>query len=197
MLRDRVIQALVIGVVAGGVGAGFITLINTGFKSDDVFAFAGAIIGAAATVAGSVWLSDRSVKREQRAEQSLIVEDLQDLHQIAIAAAASDPKGGEWTDKWKSDMNALTDVARGARRFLDEVITSAKTLNFHQRERVKLVHQALDGFISFHDDVFSEGEIEHWDERTWTSQIEPVARETSYCLVAFRRPAASRRLKRS
>ena len=54
MVRDRLVQLLVVGVSAGGAGAEFITLIITAFKSEDVFAFAGTIVGAAATVISSV-----------------------------------------------------------------------------------------------------------------------------------------------
>jgi type II secretory pathway pseudopilin PulG len=187
MVRDKLVQLLVLGVTAGGVGAGFIALINTGFKSEDVFAFAGAVVGAAATVAGAAWLADRALTRERREEQSLIREELQALHQVASAAAASNPKVGDWTDEWRSSMNAMIDVARGSCRFLDEVIATARTLDFHQREAVKLTREAAARFVSFHNDVFSERELEHWDERTWASEIEPVVSETSAALRYFRK----------
>lgn len=187
MVRDKPVQLLVIGVTAGGVAAGFITLISTGFKSEDVFAFAGAVVGAAATVAGAAWLADRSLTRERREEQSLIYEELDALHRVATAAAASNPKGGDWTDQWRSSMNGMIDVARGSCRFLDEVIGSARTLDFHQREAVKLTREAAERFVSFHNDVFSEGELEPYDERTWASEIEPVVDETRSALRLFRK----------
>lgn len=185
MLRDKLVQVLVIGVTAGGIAGGFVGLIYAGFESEDVFAFAGAVVGAAATVGGAAWLADRSVARERREEQSLIREELEALNVVAGAAAAAVPNGGAWTDQWRSSLNGMIDVARRACRFLDEVIGSAKTLNFHQREAVKLTRAAAERFVSFHNDVFSEGDLEPYDERTWASEIEPVVSETRAALRLF------------
>lgn len=185
-MRDKIVQSLVFGATAGGVTAGSIVLITTGFQSEDILAFAGAVVGAGATVGGAAWLADRSHNRERRSEQSLIHEELEILCQLATRAAATSPANSGRTDEWRSSLNALIDVSRSSIRFLDEVTATARTLDFHQREVVKLVREAAGQFIRFHDDVFSEAELEHWDDRTWASEIEPLARESSYALSRFR-----------
>lgn len=165
-------------------------LIGTGVQSDDVFAFAGAIVGAAGTVAGTAWLSDRSRNATRREEQSVVREELVTLLEVSSAAERSAPDPNSdlpWHDNWKSNMHALADVGSGCNRFLAEVLDHAATLNFHQREAVKELRETIAAFLSFHSDVFdSNDELPPWDDREWKSETAAVTVKTAAALLMFK-----------
>lgn len=187
-MKNDIGQLLLVTLTASGVGAGFVILIRTGFKSEDVFAFAGAIIGAAGTVAGGAWLSDRSARREKATEQNIIREELVTLVDISASATQRHPRGGEWTDEWRSSIHAMSDICEGAGRFFDEVIAFAKTLDFHQREQIKLLRLHISFFLKFYDDVFNtEGELDPQDERTWLGVVDGVQTATAQAILVFPR----------
>jgi hypothetical protein len=186
MSRDDLIQLFVLAVTASVTGAAFAALLNSGFKSEDVFAFSGAVVGAAGTVAGAAWLTDRSSTRERREEQTLVRAELLTLSDISHSASEAFPANGLWTDNWRSAVHAMSDVAEGTGRFLDEVINYAKTLNFHQREEIKIVRTRINYFARFYGDVFgSPDDLDPMDERDWSSMIEGVLSSTRSALTTF------------
>ncbi len=80
----------------------------------------------------------------------------------------------------------MSDVAEGTGRFLDEVINYAKTLNFHQREEIKIVRTRINYFTRFYGDVFgSPDDLDPMDERDWSSMIDGVLSSTRSALTTF------------
>jgi hypothetical protein len=186
--RDDVIQSVLVAITAAGFGSGMAILVNTGFKSDDVFAFGGAIVGAAGTVAGAAWLTDRAVTKEKREEQSLVRAELETVLSAAEKAYPLFPHDEPWTDGWRAALHELVEVARGAQRFLEEVITHAKTLNFHQRESVKDARARIGFFVDFYNDVFSGPYDEDpMDERSWPGTIADMIDGVAGALTTFRK----------
>jgi hypothetical protein len=182
-VRDKFVEVALLGVTAGGAGAAIVILINTGFKSEDVFAFSGALVGAAGTVAGAAWVADRAQTKEQRKEQTLIRADLATLLDAADTALARYPNGMAWTDAWRSSIHALGDIAAGTARFLDEVIGHARTLDFSQRETIKDARKEIGYFVGFYDDVFNnEEDLSPMDEREWPGMIKGMITATGTAL---------------
>jgi hypothetical protein len=186
-MRDRITELALLAFTAGGTGAALAVLFNTGFQSDDMFAFSGALIGAAGTLAGAAWLNDRTAQRDKRQEQALIRPELDIILDVANLALTRHPGEGQWTGDWRSSIHALGDIARGAGRFLDEVISHARTLDFSQRETIKLARLELGYLVLFYDDVFNSGdELSPMDERTWPSMISDVISTTSAAKATLR-----------
>jgi len=186
-MRDEITELALLAVTAGGTGAAIAILVNTGFKSDDVFAFSGALVGAAGTVAGAAWLTDRTATKEQRKEQTLIRADLATLLDAADTALARYPNGMAWTDAWRSSIHALGDIAAGTARFLDEVIGHARTLDFSQRETIKDARKEIGYFVGFYDDVFNnEEDLNPMDEREWSGMIKGMITATGTALVTLK-----------
>lgn len=187
MTRDDLIQLSVASGTASLVGAATVLLYNTGFRSEDVLAFSGTLIGAGSAVAGAAWLAERATTRERREEQSIIRGNLEALLGASETAMAAFPVNGKWTDEWRSARAALWDFAAGSARFLDEVIVHAKTIDFHQRETIKAARAHVGFFLTFSDDIAREGELAPWDERTWPGILEGVVTEVRSALATFRK----------
>lgn len=186
-VRDEITELTLLAVTAGGTGAAIAILISTGFKSDDVFAFSGALIGAAGTVAGAAWLTDRTATKEARKEQSLIRTDLAILLDASETALRHYPNGKVWTGEWRSSINGLGDIAHGTGRFLDEVIAHARTLDFSQRETIKDARLQVRYFVAFFNDVFNtEGDLDPMDERDWPGMIRDMVRATGAALQTLK-----------
>lgn len=186
-MRDKFVELALLGVTAGGAGAAIVILINTGFKSEDVFAFSGALVGAAGTVAGAAWVADRTETKEQRKEQTLIRADLATLLDAADTALACYPNGTAWTEEWRSSIYVLGDIASGTARFLDEVIGHARTLDFSQRETIKDARKEIGYFVGFYDDVFNNEEDLHpMDEREWPGMIKGMVTAAGMALGTLR-----------
>ena len=186
MKKDDLLQLFLLALTASGFGAATALLLRTGFKSEDVFAFSGAIVGAAGTVLGAAWLADRAANREKREEQSLIRAELITLLDVAESTTKAFPAEGPWPDHWRSSAHTMFEVADGVCRFLDEVINYAKTLNFHQREEIKLVRAQIPYFMQFYTNVMSP-DVDPWpdDERTWLGVIQGVIFRAKAALATF------------
>lgn len=185
MTRDDIIQLLLVTVTASGFGASIAVMHGSGYDSGDVFAFTGAIVGAAGTVAGAAWLADRSATRELRTERRLIRPELVDLLTVAENAAVCFPADGGWSGEWLSAAHALADVSRGVASLLDEVLTYARTLDFRQRDELKAVRQAITAYLRFYDDALTPGELDPMDDRTWASETHPLREATAIALRLF------------
>ena len=169
----------------GGVIASMLSL---GYSSTDVFAFSGAVVGAAATVAGTAWLNDRSRRIEFDEERRLIEEEIGILCTTASALVEHVPSHGLlWSDKWTSGLNALSDITRGSQRFLAEVIEHAKTLNFVEREAIRSLAKAVNYFVLFNDNAFGgPDELDPMDERTWAGVLEVLMAACAEARLTFR-----------
>lgn len=142
---------LLVSLTAGGTGGAIAILITTGFKSDDVFAFAGAIIGAAATVAGAAWLADHTVNKAKRAEQDAILEEIHLVRQRVAVTLPFFPDTHQVRDGCYDALNLLEPIALHAKEFFGEVIQHAKTLDFGKRQKIKALSRALEEFLTFLD----------------------------------------------
>lgn len=61
--RDRLVEIGVFAMLSGISGAAIALLRVEGFKAEQIFALAGALIGAAATVGGAIWVADRNERQ--------------------------------------------------------------------------------------------------------------------------------------
>src|SRR3712207_5703524 len=160
MLRDRLIEWAVLGVTGAGTGAAIALLWSSGFKSDDVFAFSGALVGAAGTVAGAAWLADRAATSERRAEQSIIVEALRAARDKAYRTRTLyDAEAKGWPPEFRTSLHAAKPLVDEANAIATQALAQAKTLNFRQRARLESASKALDAFKLFYDDCFSESDL--------------------------------------
>ena len=142
---------LLVSLTAGGTGGAIAILITTGFKSDDVFAFAGAIIGAAATVAGAAWLADHTVNKAKRAEQEAILDEIHLVRQRVAVTLPFFPDTYEVRDGCFEALELFEPIALHANEFFIEVIQHAKTLDFGKRQKIKALSRALEEFLAFHE----------------------------------------------
>ena len=186
MTRDNVLQAVLVAVSAGLVGAGFAALINSGFKSDDVFAFAGALIGAAATVSGAVWLTDRTSRLERKAERDIIVDQLAQLRASAQQAEASyDFNDDGFTSEFITALHKTVELCKQVDAILKESAVYSKTFNFIQRARIAVSHIAIKSFISFYYDSFGPYDDDPQDERDWPTTLDYLSVTSEDALAAF------------
>jgi len=176
MTRDETIQALTVGLAAGGFGAGFALLLNSGFKSDDVFAFMGAVAGAAATVAGAMWLADRGDRAALERESRLLYDECADALKLTKTCLDLVPEKIEYPfpAAFQHALTAVIDRAAETRAILREAIARAEKLNFRQRVRVVRAESALDSFLTW---VWDDEPPHPLDERTYQSTL-IYARET-------------------
>lgn len=169
-MRDKITEFLLLGVTAGGTGAAIAILINSGFKSDDVFAFSGALVGAAGTVAGAAWLADRTARADRAGEQMLIASELRRLHN-AVTAAQRAYQANATTGplEYRRTLHAIGNIIEEAQTITREAIARARTLDFRQRAKVIYVDQSIDRFVSFYEDSFGEAELPPEDGRDWAT----------------------------
>lgn len=184
--RNVAIEVILASFTAAATAAAFVLLVKSGLKSEDVFAFTGALVGAAATVAGAAWIADRTQAKDRYKEQCLISEDLTALFDVSRAALVLYPVDTPWTDNWRSALSALGDIASGSARFLDEVIEFAKTLDFSQRELIKAARADIVRFNDFYQDVQDpDYQDSPMDERDWPSMIGAMAGSTKAALATL------------
>lgn len=164
----------VIGIAAGGTGAAIAALFNLGFKSGDVFAFSGALIGAAATVAGAAWLAEWSARAAHRREADQIIAESSPLLTATRVLLPKIPKDlGSWAE-FRPQLHELAEAARDVLAVLREALALARTLDFRERVALARAVAAVDSFQDFHSSVFSPEGEHPLDERSWPSEFREV-----------------------
>lgn len=187
MTRDTLVLWLTGSLTAGGMGGAIAVLISTGFKSDDVFAFSGAVIGAAATVAGTAWLSDRGARRDRKLERDLILRELLMLEQRTKMAAANLPGDDGWTDAWRAAITDLDRASKECRAIIVEALSRAKHLSFRQRAKLVALQSGLEAYESFYYDAYvSDEEMHPLDEREWPWAISRIVEPLRYSQLLIR-----------
>jgi len=142
---------LLVAFTSGGTGAALAMLYNTGFKSDDVFAFAGAMVGAAGTVAGAAWLADSTDKKKRRKEQKTILDEINRLRRHVSGLAPFFPANNEVSGNWGRALEMFEPHAVHANLFFKEVIERAQTLDFSERQYVKELDRTLDEYMAVYE----------------------------------------------
>ncbi len=176
---DRWLFGLV-GFAISGLSGGAVTmLLVLGLKSDDVFAFSGALIGAlvgaVGTVLGAAWLGDRSINRERNEERSDIVNEVEHVLEKAHSTQSYFNPQGSFADGWHEKLSATYQDMLIARDYFREVIDHAKTVNFRQRREIKLLERAISHFVSFYDTVMApEYEDDPYDDRTFDGLLREI-----------------------
>lgn len=168
--RDDVITCLLAGIGAGGTAAGMSYLFNMGFQNQDVFAFSGALVGAAAAVFGAAWVADRATTSAKRTEQAIVYAVCAKLLAANRAAAAVGIVNDEvnWTPEWRTAIRSLAVDAAETRATLQQALLTAQALDFRQRVKITKAEQAVTFFQTFYDDVMGPYDDDPLDERSWS-----------------------------
>lgn len=187
--RDSAVQGLAVGAGAAAVGAAGMTLIKFGADQEAVLSFLGALFGAAATVAGAAWLSDRNAHAEQRAETDLLAEEIQIIHDLAAHALAQKPAvDGPWPEAYRSAIHALDMPLREIHSIIVEALDHGKRLTFRQRTRLRQMEAAAQGAWRFYSDCYlTDEELHPLDERTWEGTLENIISVSNRALSEIRR----------
>ncbi|KQM64683.1 hypothetical protein ASE65_15550 [Sphingomonas sp. Leaf16] len=174
MTRDEVLQCLLTGLGGGVSGCGFAALLLSGFKSDDVFAFGGALVGAAAAVGGGAWLADRTAKATLRRETGILTDECIRLLAAVEQSIALLPEDQSkpWPTGFKPSLHHLNDIAIEVPAIFREAIAKSIALDFRQRVKVIKAEGAVLAFATFHQDAFSDYELPPQDERDWPSTLQ-------------------------
>lgn len=186
-LRDRAVEMATLGMFGGGTGAAFALLWRTGFEASDIFALTGALIGASGTVAGAVWLADRTASIASIRERELIEQECAPLVSMIDRALAIYHSDGRVSDPFKVAVHSLRDACLEVPALLREANARAATLNFRQRVKVTKAEGAILAFDRFYSDVFGIDPVELWDERSWLGVLDTMSESIKELLVELRR----------
>ncbi|NML95465.1 hypothetical protein [Novosphingobium olei] len=190
--RDELILCTLMGATGGGVGIAVAILIRLGMPIEPTMSLVGAFIGAAGTVAGSVWLSDRNRNAELRQEIKILIDDLEALSSYASHAIICAPKENEnWSDEYRKSLNEFGWKTRGSRMVIEKALERSRSLDFKQLASLTHLQINLAYAETFFQDCFeTEAELEPWDERTWPGVLRNVIQESGATLEILRRGTA-------
>lgn len=186
-LRDRLVEMAVLGISASGTGAALAWFLKNGFKEDDVFAFFGALVGAAATVAGAIWVNDRADRTTHRREQSELLLEFQTLLDLTNKSIALFSRDHPWPPEFKPSLHELSKGVRETPALLREALAQAKSLDFRERVKLLKVEEGIRRFDGFYEDVFSPDELDPMDERDWPWALEGMKEALSEAVQALQR----------
>lgn len=170
-MKDSAVEMIAGAVSAAGIGAAAAILLNLDAELSDVLGLLGALIGAAATVAGAAWLADRTAKEARNAESSILADECKVLKRETDALAAA------WTEEYPRPLSwqqALHDLERQAREvpaLFREALEHAKALDFRQRVKIRKAEGAVLSFTIVYDDCYSGVELNSFDDRDWPSTL--------------------------
>lgn len=187
--RDHLLFGLMGALTAGGAGGAVAILINTGFKSDDVFSFTGAIVGAVGAVWGAAWVADRTANRVKHEEQAEILREIEYIGGLAHGTMRYFPKADEFAEGWRPNALAFYEEAKLVQGFLSEAIEHAKTVDFRQRREIKLLAIAIKGYLDwYHDAAIREEDIHPLDERSYREMLDAVWSQSIVAKSLFGKP---------
>lgn len=158
-------------------------MVKFGVKQEPLFALVGALIGAAATVAGAAWVVDRNRASERDAEISLILGEFQKLLRKSLRAQEAEPGTGmPWPEEYRPSLSVLAEASGNVHAMCGEALSHAKALTFIHRVAVRRVQFAINEYLSFWTDANAEQELEPWDERSFPVVTAEITHE---CKVAI------------
>ena len=167
-------------------------LMITGFKSDDVFAFSGAIVGAVGAVWGAALVADRTANRAKHEEYAEIVREIEYIGNLAWGTMRYFPKSDDFVEGWRPNAQAFYEEAKLAEGFLAEVISHAKTVDFRQRREIKLLAKAIKDYLNwYYDAAIREEDIHPLDERSYRETLDAVWSQSIVAKGLFGRPIVS------
>lgn len=186
-VRDRAVEWGTLGMAAGGTGAVFAIMFQAGFDSGDVFALAGAAIGAAVTVAGALWVAESQARRAHQRETGIIVAECRPLRDEASRLKASmQNNDGPWPQEWRDGLHQLWMASQEVPALLREALEKAATLDLRERVKVRKAEGSILAFDRFYQDCFyAEEELHPLDERTWQATLADLARSLTELLDAL------------
>lgn len=171
------IQGLLVGVGAGGVGAVGGCLIKFGATQESVLSLLGALIGAVATVACAAWLSDRNSRAEQQAELQMLIYEYENINRKAKDAQAL-AKGTFADDpNYQTAIHLLASAVWECRAVTQEALETSRKLTFRHRARLRQTELTLNQFWDFYHDKF---------DRDWAYLTANIIIVTDLALAQFR-----------
>lgn len=183
MKRDDIVLSAVIAIGCSATTFALVYMVKVGVKQESLFALVGALIGAAATVAGAAWVVERNRALERDAEIHLLLGEFQKLLGKSLRAQKAEPGTGmAWPKEYRPSLLVLADVAGNIHAICGEALSHAKALTFTQRVAVRRVQFATNEFLRFWTDANAEGELEPWDERSFPVVTAEITHE---CKVAI------------
>jgi hypothetical protein len=170
----------VVGSSATGFALAFMW--KLGVKQEILVTFTGAIIGAAATIAGAAWLADRNRRIERDAEASLLAKELSKLLKNSLATQEAE-LGREmaWSIEYRSLLDSLDEISGNVHAILVEALAHGKALSFVHRVAVRRVQFVINEYLQLREDVRAAGELAEHDERDFPEVTADITRE---CKVA-------------
>ncbi len=166
-LRDRIIEMAAVGIAAGGSGSAIGWFLIHGYKEEAVFSFLGAIVGAAATVAGAVWLADRTATSASVKERQILIDECVSLAPIIERSLAIYNADGRVTGAFRTSVHSLHNAALEVPAIMREALARASTLDFRQRVKLIKAEAAILDFEGFYQDVFSPEGPDPINEQSW------------------------------
>lgn len=189
--KDKLIEIAIFGVLGGISGASIALLWIAGFKAEHIFALAGAVIGAAATVGGAIWVTDRNASIEAKKETDLLLDDLAILLKDGTVVRDFDRQAAaNWTDEYDSATFEFGYKIRGSRLLTAQAVENSKALNFRQRAACHGLNEALVDAEKFFHEKLEEGGFAAGDQHGWMEQVNMVIDRTTETIAFVRHPAA-------
>lgn len=183
MKKDDNIPAWVIAVGGSATGFALTFMVKFGITQEALFALIGALIGAAATIGGAAWLSDRNRNFERDAEVTLLVNEFDKLLKKAVAVQGVQPGSGMPLPKeYRPRLFSLAEAAGNVHAIAAEALSHGKALSFIHRAAVRRVQFAIDEYLRFWTDANAEGDLDPLDERSFPEATDKIADE---CKVAI------------
>ncbi|MEK9211362.1 hypothetical protein [Sphingomonas sp. 2378] len=188
--RDQWVFGLAGFAIAGLFGGAVTMLLYLGLKSDDVFAFSGALIGAlvgaVGTVLGAAWLADRAINQERQVEQKDIVEEVEHVLFASSEALKYFEADGSYAPGWHKKMSEFQKEMGIAKDYFKEVIGHAKTINFRQRREIKILVSSIGYFLDLYNEVMvQEYEDDPYDDRTFEGLIRHTLHQAALTTASF------------
>jgi hypothetical protein len=184
-LHDRATEIAVFGLVGGTSGAALGLLWRLGFSADNLFALGGAVIGAAATVAGAVWLTDRNAALSRNQEISIIAKECKALLSKTREVSALRTDDGEWSAEYRAGLHELNAASVEVPAILDEALAHGKALDFRQRVKIKNAEKSIREMRNFYEYVFGQYDEDPLDERSWFATFAFVDEALTELLAAL------------
>lgn len=162
---------MAVGLSAGGVGTAMGWLMNHGFKEETAFSFLGAVVGAAATVAGAVWVADRTATAASVKEKSILLKECETI--LTLTSRSLDIWNSDKapTGAFRTSIHSLQRAALEAPAIFREALARSTTLDFRQRVKLIKAEAGILSFQRFYSDVFSDFELDPQEERDWPSTL--------------------------
>ena len=183
MNRDDFVMASIIVVGSSATGFALAFILKVGVKQETLLALTGAIIGAAATIAGTAWLADRNRVIERDAEASLLAKEFSKLLKNSLAAQEAEPGADmAWPKEYLPLLRRLAETSGDVHAITVEALTHGNALSFIHRAAVRRVQFVIDEYLQFCSDANVEGDLEPWDERSYPQVTANITHE---CKVAI------------